>query len=264
MDDSQSSQGNISPMPPHPPVQKGQCDSHRAELQLHWCTWLQAVGGEVSLSSFLCFPSSGSETSQKNRMARTDRREVWTQGKDATLPPDTAKANNEYNSHRDQPWIPDKDQERRWKRLGICSEWQLSKTMSTILSQSFLLSQFHVLPCRGVKDRDLLSNAAAETPPRCPQPPSHTAHLLWDTVSWHAGKLTMAIPRKKWHSYKHETFKGTALCMEGNCLEKSWEQGRRWSWSLVSVQVMVLRSELFPPFLQDNSRTIFPLMSKSF
>lgn len=27
MDDSQSSQGNISPMPPHPPVQKGECDT---------------------------------------------------------------------------------------------------------------------------------------------------------------------------------------------------------------------------------------------
>lgn len=233
------------------------------------CSSTDAPGCRLWEVRYLSPPSYASlllgvRTSQKNRMARTDRREVWTQGKDATLPPDTAKANNEYNSHRDQPWIPDKDQERRWKRLGICSEWQLSKTMSTILSQSFLLSQFHVLPCRGVKDRDLLSNAAAETPPRCPQPPSHTAHLLWDTVSWHAGKLTMAIPRKKWHSYKHETFKGTALCMEGNCLEKSWEQGRRWSWSLVSVQVMVLRSELFPPFLQGNSRTIFPLMSKSF
>lgn len=87
-----SSGDNTSPMPTHPPVQKGQCDSHCAELQLHWCTWLQAVGCERCFSP----PSHASlllgvRTSEKNRMVRTDRREVWTQDKDATLPPATAK-----------------------------------------------------------------------------------------------------------------------------------------------------------------------------
>lgn len=137
--------------------------------------------------------------------------------------------------------------------------------MSTMLLQSFLLSQCHVLPCRGVKGRDLLSNVAAETPSHCPQPPYDTAHLLWDTVarcsSWHTchwyRQANYGYSQKKRHSYTRETFKGIALCMEGNCLEKRWEQGRRQSWSLVRVQVIMLRVELFPPFLWDNTLTIF-------
>lgn len=72
-------------LPPHPPAQKGQWDSHCAELQLHWCTWLQAVGGKrcfspPSYASLLL----GLRTSETNRMVRMDRREVWTQGKDAS------------------------------------------------------------------------------------------------------------------------------------------------------------------------------------
>lgn len=134
-----------------------------------------------------------------------------------------------------------------------------------MLLQLFLLSQSHVPPCRGVKGRDLLSNVAAENPLRGPQPPYDTAHHPWVTVarcsSWHAchwcRQANYGYSQKKWHSYTHETFKGTALCMEGNCMEKSWEQGRRWSWSLVRVQVITLRVELFPPFLWDNTLTNF-------
>lgn len=144
--------------------------------------------------------------------------------------------------------------------------------MSTMLLQSLLLSQSHVPPCRGGKCRDLLKQCCSRNSSSLPQSPSHREHLTRDTVtrcsSWCARhwcrKTNSGYSQQKWHSYKHETLKGTALCTEGNCLENSPEQGRRWSWSLVGVQVIVLRDELFPQFLQGNSLTIFSLMSKSF
>lgn len=136
--------------------------------------------------------------------------------------------------------------------------------MSTMLLQLFLLSQSHVPPCRGVKGRDLLSNVAAENPPRGPQPPYDTAHHPWVTVarcsSWHAchwcRQANWLLPEKvaflhTWDFQRHSTMHG------GKLPGKELRAGQEMELKSGKGSGHHTQGWAIPPFLWDNTLTNF-------